>query len=349
MKTESIPSNAAVSRLICLLAVLPILLAMHCQGPSQPSQNRSSSKPTIVATTGMVRDLVESIVGEEYEVIGLMGEGVDPHLYRPTASDTGKLMNADLIVYSGLHLEGAMQPAFEKAAQRGNPSIAVTAKLPAEKLIHAEEFESHPDPHVWGDVSLWMQCLDDLTSALSEFDPDRASQFSANAEPYRQQLLTLHQGAQQAFATIPESNRYLVTAHDAFGYLSAAYGLKVRSVQGISTASEAGVQDINNLVQFLVEQKIPSIFVEATVNSANIEAVIEGAREKGWHVEIGGTLYSDSLGAPGSYAGTYIGMMDSNITTIVRALGGEVPATGLNGKLNPPNKGTDLDPEGEYQ
>ena len=300
--------------------------------PSEPAQ--SSGKPKIMTTTGMVRDLVEHVAGQHFQVDGLIGEGIDPHSYRPLSGDTRKLMTSDLIVYSGLKLEGNMQAAFEQATAHGNPAVAVTAGLPIDLLRHAKEFEGHPDPHVWGDVQLWMKCMDQVVLSLSEFSPDYAAEFQANAASYRDELTKLDAYAKEAIATIPEGNRHLVTAHDAFGYLSRAYGLQVRAVQGISTTSEAGVQDINNLVDFLVANKIPSIFVEVTVNSAGIDAVIEGAKQKGWQVTIGGTLYSDSLGTPGTYEGTYIGMMDANITTIVRALGGMAPERGFQDKLN---------------
>ena len=306
-----------------------------CRSDNEGSTG-TTSKPMVVVTTGMVRDLVANVAGDHFEIEGLIGEGVDPHLYRPTASDTGKLVNADLVFYSGLKLEGNMQSAFEKANARKKPTTPVTKDLPSGQLRTDKEFEGHPDPHVWGDVQLWMKCLDTVVGHLSEFSPDHAEEFQNNAEQYRQDLQELDKYAKRVILTIPEGNRYLVTAHDAFGYLADAYGLQVRSVQGISTASEPGVQDINELVSFLVENKIPSIFVEATVNSANIKAVIEGAQQKGWTVKIGGTLYSDSLGTPGTYEGTYIGMMDANITTIVNALGGSAPVTGYQGKLKQP-------------
>lgn len=302
--------------------------------PRPETGRESTERLKIVTTTGMVRDLVEQIAGQEFQVDGIIGEGIDPHSYRPLSGDTRRLMNSDLIVYSGLKLEGNMQAAFEQAAAHGNPAIAVTAKIPDERLRHADEFEGHPDPHVWGDVKLWMICLEQVVQSLSELDPDRTDVFAANGERYLQELQKLDDYARQAIASIPENNRHLVTAHDAFGYLARAYGLQVKSVQGISTTSEAGVQDINNLVDFLVDNKIPSIFVEVTVNSAGIQAVIEGAKQKGWTVTIGGTLYSDSLGTPGTYEGTYIGMMDANITTIVRALGGTAPERGFQGRLS---------------
>lgn len=289
----------------------------------------------VVVTTAMVGDIVRQVAGSHVEVVGLMGEGVDPHLYRPTANDTGMLMKADLIVYSGLKLEGPMEPAFQQAAKRGKSIVAVTSQLTEEQVRYPEGFEHHPDPHVWGDVALWAECIAPVEEALSQHLPEHAEEFRSNAQAYRSELLKVDSYAKQAIASIPQEQRFLVTAHDAFEYFATAYGIEVRSVQGITTESDPGVQDINRLVDFLVAKRIPAIFVEATVNEGNIQAVIEGARQRGWEVEIGGTLYSDSLGAPGTYEGTYIGMMDSNITTIARALGGRVPERGLNGKLPP--------------
>ncbi len=314
-----------------------LLLSCGCQDNPQQEANRTQNGPqkkyTVVVTTGMVGDLVRHVAAEHAEVIGLMGEGVDPHLFRPTASDNGKMMGADIIIYSGLMLEGPLQPALEQASKRGKIVAAVTEKLPQDKVRIPDGFGHHPDPHVWGDVKTWALCLDQVVDVLSEYDPESAEDYENNAAAYRDELQEIDDYARKAIASIPEDRRYLVTAHDAFEYFSNAYVIHVKSVQGISTDSDPGVQDINELVDFLVENKIPAIFVEATVNSANLRAVIEGAKQQGWDVTIGGMLYSDSLGTPNTYEGTYIGMMDSNITTIARALGGTVPQNGLNGKL----------------
>jgi manganese/zinc/iron transport system substrate-binding protein len=283
----------------------------------------------------MVADLVRHVAGERADVHSIMGEGVDPHLFKPTGTDIGLMMRADLIVYSGLHLEGAMQSAFEKAAAAGRQAIAITAGLPQDVLRTSAKFAGHPDPHVWHDVSLWSQCLDEAVKVLSARLPDHADEFQSNAAAYRQELAGLDRYARECIATVPAERRYLVTAHDAFSYFSRTYQIEEKSVQGITTDSEPGVQDISDLVKFLVEHKIPALFVEATVNEANLRAVIEGARQKGWEVKVGGMLYSDSMGAPGTYAGTYEGMIDHNVTTITRALGGTAPEKGRLGKLSP--------------
>jgi len=321
------------------LLLIAILIVSGCRN-SKPDENKSdetssaqSSGLKVVVTTAMVGDLVEKTLGEHGTVEALIGEGVDPHLFRPTTSDIRKLMGADMIFYSGLMLEGSMEKAFEQVKKKGKTIAAVTESIPKDKLKYPAEFDGHPDPHAWNSVALWSSCLDTVVRVLSEQDPEHAADFKANAEAYREELTALNNYVHKVIRSIPEQQRQLVTAHDAFGYFAMEYDMNVKSVQGITTESDPGVQDINELVNFLVENKIGSVFVEATVNAANIRAVTEGAAQNDWEVKIGGTLYSDSMGAPGSYEGTYIGMMDYNATTIARALGGEAPVDGFQGKL----------------
>lgn len=324
------------SRLLSVvLWCLPVLsICFGLAGCGNSGVEAESGGPLkIVVTTSMVGDLVRHVAGDHASVVGLMGEGVDPHLYRATSRDLGSMMQADLIFYSGLGLEGAMQSALERVEKNGKKTTAVTASLPREKLIHSQRFSGHPDPHVWNDAGLWLQCLDEVVRVLAQADPEHAKDFETNAERYRQELKNLDEYARTAIGSIPEKSRYLVTAHDAFAYFSAAYHLQERSVQGITTESEPGIQDINNLVDFLVSQRVPALFVEATVNSTYLKAVIEGARQRGWTVREGGMLYSDSTGAPGAYEGTYVGMLDHNVTTVTRALGGDAPERGWQGKL----------------
>ena len=322
------------------LALLPLLalLLPGCNGDSS-SQPAGSGGPSegsyqIVCTTGMVADIVRHVAGDRAEVVTLFG-AVDPHTYEPTAKDVERILNADVVFYSGLLLEGPTQGALEKAAQRGKQVWAVTDVLREDEgfLRYPDGSEEHPDPHVWMDVAAWARCLDTVADNLSEYDPDGKSTYEENAAKEGEELERLDQYAREAIDTIPEQQRYLVTAHDAFDYFSRAYDIPVHSVQGISTESEAGTADINKLVDFLVANKIPSVFIESTVNPANLQAVIEGAAQRDWKVKVGGELYSDAMGPAGTYEGTYIGMIDHNVTRITRALGGEAPAAGLNGKL----------------
>jgi manganese/zinc/iron transport system substrate-binding protein len=267
-----------------------------------------------------------------------MGEGVDPHLYKPTRDDVAKLLQADVVFYSGLMLEGRMTDTFLKVARKGTPVFAVTELLDEKFLLEPPEFAGHTDPHVWMDVQGWMAAVKVVARSLGEVDADNAAYYQQNADRYVAQLAKLNDYAKQALASIPKERRVLITAHDAFNYFGRAYDIDVRGIQGISTESEAGVADINKLVDFLVERKIPAIFVESSVSDKNIKALVEGSRARGHAVRIGGQLFSDAMGRPGTYEGTYLGMLDHNITTITRALGGQAPERGLNGKLATPNE-----------
>jgi manganese/zinc/iron transport system substrate-binding protein len=320
------------------LAIAVVLLGLVLSGCGEPTGGELASgaaggKGQIVCTTAMVTDIVRQVVGDRFEVIGLMGEGVDPHLYKPTTRDTARLKEAGVVFYSGLMLEGPMQHPLETLA-RSQPVFAVTVGIPADRLRTSPDFEGHPDPHVWMDVTLWSLAVDEVAARMGEIDPDAAETYKSNAEAYQQKLLELDEYVRKVIGSIPATQRYLVTAHDAFSYFSRAYDIPVESVQGITTESEPGVNDIIRLVNLLVQQKIPAIFVESSVNQDNLQAVIEGAAKRGWQVRQGGTLYSDAMGPAGTYTGTYIGMIDHNATTIVRALGGEAPAGGLSGQLS---------------
>jgi manganese/zinc/iron transport system substrate-binding protein len=281
----------------------------------------------------MVTDIVRAVAGEHAEITSLMGPGVDPHLYKPTRGDVKRLLDADVVIYSGLMLEGRMSETFEQVARPGKPVFAVTDGLDRSRLREPPEFAGHYDPHVWMDVAMWSECVEYIAQQLAKFDPSHAESYTANAQQYRQSLAGLDDYVHRVIESIPADKRVLVTAHDAFGYFSRAYGIEVKSVQGVTTESEAGVQDVNHLVDFLVHRQIPALFVETSVNSKNIEAVLEGCRARGTHIRIGGELFSDAMGPADDYTGTYIGMLDANATRIARALGGDVPEGGYQGKL----------------
>lgn len=283
----------------------------------------------------MVTDIVRQVAGDKATVTGLMGEGVDPHLYKPTRNDVRELMGADVVFYSGLMLEGRMGDNFTSLARTGKPVYEVTKGIARHFLREPPEFKGHADPHVWMDVRAWSECVAFVAKSLGNYDTANADFYLTNAERYRSELAKLDEYARKSIATIPEDRRVLVTAHDAFGYFSRAYAIDVRSVQGLSTESEAAVQDINNLVNFIVEKKIPAIFVESSVSEKNMRAIIEGAAQQQWEVKIGGELFSDAMGKTGTYEGTYLGMIDHNVTIITRALGGQAPESGFNGKLHP--------------
>lgn len=289
----------------------------------------------IVATVGMVEDVVRNIAGDRAEVVGLMGSGVDPHLYKPTRSDVSRLMSADVVFYNGLLLEGKMTDSLIRAATSGKKVYPVTELLDEQFLLEPDEFHGLYDPHVWMDPSAWARTIDVVREKLSEYDPEGTSIYRENAETYAQKIAALNAYAERVLASVPESQRVLVTAHDAFNYFGRRFGYEVVGIQGISTESEAGVQDIERLVNLLVERNIKAVFVESTVSERNIRALIAGAKARGHTVVIGGKLFSDAMGDAGTYEGTYIGMIDHNATIVARALGGQVPENGLNGKLTP--------------
>ncbi len=295
---------------------------------------KSGASPLkIVATTGMVADLVRQVVGDRGDVVSLMGAGSDPHLYKPTRNDVRKLLDADLVIYSGLMLEHRMEETIEQIGHSGKPVFAITDRLDRSRLRPIPGSTGQYDPHVWMDVSIWADCAQDTAAALAAIDPAGADDYRRRAKVYRESLLELDAYVSGVIQSIPEQQRVLVTAHDAFNYFSARYGIEVRAVQGISTESEAGVQDVNALVDFLVAQKIPAVFVETSVSSKPLQAVIEGCRSRGVTVSLGAMLYSDAMGSAETYEGTYLGMIDANATRIAQQLGGASPPQGWQGKL----------------
>ena len=278
----------------------------------------------VVATIGMISDVVRNVAGERARVEGIIGEGVDPHLYKPTRADVVTLSGADVVFYNGLLLEGKMTDVLVRVATGGKPVRAVTESIldDSDYLLEKEDGSDHTDPHVWMDVQGWLRGVDVIAGALADYDPAHASGYRERAAAYKKQLEALDRYAETAMATIPEGQRVLVTAHDAFQYMGRAYGIEVRGIQGMSTESEAGVRDLEELIDFIVERDIPAVFVESSVADKNVRALVEGARARGHEVIIGGELFSDAMGAKGTYEGTYIGMIDHNVTTIVKALGG---------------------------
>ena len=310
-----------------LLLLIPTLLSL---GSCTDKEDLAKTDGTIVTTIGMIADVTREIAGDKQEVINLIGEGIDPHTHQPSKSEIDQLQKAGLVLYNGLFLEGKMGSILEARQKKGLPVTAVAEDLPKVELIGDGD---HPDPHLWMDISIWSKVAEKISSRLSEFDAENASAYQERLTSYQQKLTDLSTYALMVFPSIPEKQRVLVTAHDAFSYLGRAYGIEVRGIQGISTESEAGTKDINDLVNFIVQNKIPAIFVESSVPQKSVDAVIEGAAQQGHTVKIGGKLFSDAMGPAGTYRGTYIGMMDHNITTIVNALGGSAPEGGFQNKL----------------
>lgn len=286
----------------------------------------------VVATTGMIGDAVRQVAGERAVVTTLMGAGVDPHAYRQTRSDIARLARADLVVWHGLYLEAQMEGFLLDLGKR-KPVVALGEAVPKELRLADADYADRFDPHVWMDPRLWTHVVGAARAALTRVDPAGAGTYAANAERHLSELAKLAEYADRAFASVPAPARVLVTAHDAFNYFGRAYGFEVEGIQGISTESEAGLRRVQELVDLLVSRKIGAVFVETSVADRNIKALIEGAAAKGHKVKIGGELFSDAMGAAGTYEGTYLGMIDHNTTTIARALGGTVPERGLAGKL----------------
>lgn len=306
-------------RLAALLAALLILLA-GCSGAATPAVSLTTRPINALATTGMVGDIVRNIGGERVQVTTLMGAGVDPHLYKPSAGDVRRLSSADIIFYNGLDLEGRMAELFAKLDQPNRPTVAVTRDIDPAALQPSSDYPDKYDPHVWFDVLLWSEGVRTVAASLAALDPGSQEFYQRNAADYLRQLDELHRYALAQIASIPPEARVLVTAHDAFGYFGARYGLEVRGLQGVSTAAEAGTADVQNLAALLVERRIKAIFIESSVPQATIEAVQAAARARGWDVAIGGELFSDAMGDAGTFEGTYIGMVRHNVDMIVQAL-----------------------------
>ncbi|MCL4165551.1 UNVERIFIED_CONTAM: hypothetical protein GTU68_057754 [Idotea baltica] len=281
----------------------------------------------------MIADAARRIGGDAVEVRALMGPGVDPHAYRQTRTDIVAMTKADLILRHGLFLEAQMEEFFGKLG-RTRPVVAVAGALPEDLLIAHDDYADKFDPHVWMDPDRWQHVVVTIRDTLIEAMPTRQRDLEANTAAYLQEIEALGTFADQALATVPDDGRVLITAHDAFNYFGDAYGFEVIGIQGISTQSEAGLHRVAELVDLLVDRKVKAVFVESSVSDRSIRALIEGAASKGQEVTIGGSLFSDAMGEPGSYEGTYLGMIDHNATTITRALGGDAPEKGRLGQLS---------------
>ncbi|WP_149780562.1 metal ABC transporter solute-binding protein, Zn/Mn family [Roseovarius litoreus] len=288
---------------------------------------------SVVATTGMIADAARNVGGDLVTVQALMGPGVDPHAYRQTRSDIVALTRADAVLWHGLYLEAQLEELLVDLSSRGKVT-AVGETVPQELLIAHEDYQGKFDPHVWMVPELWAHVVTGVRDALSAAAPDHAAAFDANAQDHLDQITRLGSYAREVLMTVPEPSRVLLSAHDAFGYFGRAYGFEVIGIQGISTESEAGLNRIGTLVDLLVTRDIRAVFVETSVSDRNMRALIEGAAARGHEVAIGGELFSDAMGPPDTYEGTYMGMIDHNATTIASALGGTAPARGMDGRLS---------------
>jgi len=311
-------------RLFSLHLIIGLLsvLVIACSANDGSNTNDSDKQElNIVATTGMIADMVSVIGGDNVNVKGLMGPGVDPHLYKASAGDVALLSKADVIFYNGLHLEGKMSEIFEQMKSRGIDTVAVTDGVDRDDLLAPPEFKGNYDPHIWFDVDLWSDTVGTVKETLIVLDPQNTQEYNKNAEAYLEELSELNDYVQERANGLPEDKRVLITAHDAFNYFGRGYGFEVKGLQGISTESEAGTADVQGLAAIIVERQIPAVFVESSVPPRYIEAVQAAVKSKGFDVRVGGELFSDAMGNPGTPEGNYIGMVRHNINTIVDALG----------------------------
>ena len=304
-----------------ILAIVPFLIFVTSCGGGPPEPT-ASFDVRVVATTNIVADLVRTVGGPKVEVEALMGPGIDPHLYKASAGDVRRMSSAEAIFYSGLHLEGKMSEVLGRMAERGTRTVAVAECVPKGERIESADFSGVHDPHVWFDVALWSHAVECVTETLTDLDPDNGGAYEARAATTVEELMALDGWVRERVEALAPEQRVLVTAHDAFGYFGRAYGFDVRGLLGVSTASEAGTSDVQELADFIAERQIPAIFVETSVPPRYVQALREAVRARGFAVEIGGSLYSDSLGDPGTPQETYEGTVRANVETVVTALGG---------------------------
>jgi manganese/zinc/iron transport system substrate-binding protein len=311
-----------MKRVVAFL-ILTLLWVAGCGSGDKATENQGTSRwINIVCTTGQVADLVSNIGGDRVQVTALMGPGIDPHLYKASARDVERLRSADLLFYNGLHLEAKMGEVIEQIG-RNKPVLAVAEAVDEGKLLAPDDYEGAHDPHIWFDVALWAETVPAVVKILADHDPEHAADYTQRGEAYMSALTKLDAHARRQFASIPEGQRVMITAHDAFNYLGRAYGLEVRGLQGISTATEAGTRDVQELAVYIAENKIPALFIESSVSPRAVNAVKEAVKSRGFQVVIGGEIFSDALGDAGTPAGTYIGMVRHNVDIISKALRGE--------------------------
>jgi manganese/zinc/iron transport system substrate-binding protein len=322
-----------------LIALLSLGLVVGCSEEANRAGGPPQAYPyRAVTTVGMLADVVRAVAGDRAEVRSLVGTGIDPHTYSPTTSDVKSLQQADIIFYNGLLLEGKMTETLARLGERGQPVIAAAEQLSPDFLLHPDGTTGHADPHVWMDVQGWIQVTQVVSAALAKYDPANAAGYESNASAYIEQLRRLDEYAKKSIASIPtpgaNQKPVLITAHDAFSYFGRAYNMEVHGIQGVSTESEAGLQDIQRLIDLIVQRDVKAVFVETSVADKYVRSLVDGAAARGKTITIGGSLFSDAMGQEGTYEGTYIGMIDHNVTMITRALGGEAPEKGMDGKLS---------------
>lgn len=304
-----------------IIGIVLLASLMFFASCDQSDSQKQNDKLYVVTTTQMIADAVRNIAGDKAEVVSLMGPGIDPHYYKATQGDLKKLTDADIIFYNGLHLEGKMQDVFEKFAKK-KTVVAVTKDIPVVELIVSSDQgeEIIYDPHVWHDAGLWSYVAFPIKDALIKSKAEDSLAFQGMAKVFFNDLKYLDEDIRESITSIPKQQRLLITSHDAFNYYGKTYDIEVQGLQGISTVSEIGIKDITEMVDLIIKRKVKAVFVESSVNERNLRAVIEGCKKKGWEVKIGGTLFSDAMGADDTPEGTYVGMIQHNTNAIVNAL-----------------------------
>jgi manganese/zinc/iron transport system substrate-binding protein len=306
-------------RFLTSFALSMVVLLSAC---STNDQVVDDGRIRVVGTIGQIGNAAEIIGGEHVSVNALMGAGVDPHLYVATESDVSLLSEADIIFYNGLFLEAQMDDVLKQLGQR-KTAIPIGEQIDPALLLASPIYEDEHDPHIWFDLELWSIAVAAIRDTYIEFDPANAADYEANAAAYLAEIAELHEIVHEQAARLSADQRVLVTAHDAFSYFGRAYGFEVLGLQGISTQSEASTADVRNLASIIVEREVPAVFIESSVPVRNVEALQEAVAAQGFEVVIGGELFSDAMGSPGTPEGTYLGMVRHNIETIVSALLGE--------------------------
>lgn len=319
---------------VAVLALSTVLVMQGCnEEEKKGGDGAAAGPPKVIATTSMIADIVTAVGGDlvgEVEVV--IAPGLDPHTYQPKLKDIELMSKGDIIFYNGMVFEAKMTESFTEMGRQGKKVWAVTEEYDeSDKLF--PEGEDHADPHVWMDVALWIKSTDLVAKALSEYDPANKAKYEENATAYKAKLTELKAYVDKVMTSIPKEKRVLITAHDAFGYMGRAFDIEVMGVQGISTENEAGLKEITDLVDFIVKNKIETVFIETSVSEKGVQTIVERAKAQGQPVEIGGVLFSDSAGEPGTYEGSYVGMIDHNATTLANSLGGEAPEKGFQDKL----------------
>ncbi|KGR91297.1 manganese transporter [Ureibacillus massiliensis 4400831 = CIP 108448 = CCUG 49529] len=304
---------------LIVLGIGSVILLSACNSTTEEGAKGSDSNDSIqiITTISQIGEPIQIIGGDRVEVESLMGPGVDPHLYEATQGDITTLQNAEIVFYNGLHLEGNMIEIFSKLKE-SKTTLALGESIDESRLLKDEE--GAIDPHIWFDLDIWKDALDNATEVLKEYSPEDADYFEQNKQKYFAQIDELKAEATEKLSSIPDEQRVLVTAHDAFGYFGRMYDIEVVGLQGLSTEDEVGLSDIQSTVDLLIDKQVPSVFVESSINQNSIQAVIEGAAKQGLEVELGGELFSDAMGEEGTEEGTYLGMYRHNVNTVYEGL-----------------------------